>query len=166
MFNAHAAPIILCCALTAPIVGRATAVSTNVERSHAIASQPVPADGRSIASVRTTDDPIRTVAEKTVLPRYPENAIRRGVTGVAVAMVYLDEHRRVQRVEILEAPSAEIATAVMDAVRQWRFRSFAADPPDFGGRGRKLKGKVTFYFFRSTKGYEVAGPKDAPNIRR
>jgi TonB family protein len=100
-----------------------------------------------------------------VLPQYPQSAIRLQQTGVAVLMVYLAESRHVERVEVLEAPSPAIGAAARKAIFQWRFRPPSADPPELNTTGRRISGKVTFYFFKSAGQFEVAGPRDAPNMR-
>lgn len=116
----------------------------------------------SSVSVRIVDDPLRSMAESTVLPLYPPSAIRKGQTGVAVARVSFQPGGGVQRVDVLEAPSPEIGQSVQAAVRQWRFRL----PDEARTKGKMVTGILTFYFYRSRDGYRVAGPADAPNIRQ
>ncbi len=128
---------------------------------------PVPLRAQSGAETKTTvaDDPIRGFAESTVLPLYPESSKRAHETGVAVAQIRLDQKRRLQQVDVLEAPSDAIKAAVIEALQKWRFRAASDDPPGTNLAGATLTGKVTFYFYVSGDRYVVAGPKEAPNLR-
>jgi hypothetical protein len=112
-------------------------------------------------SDQVIDDPLRTFVETSVPPEYPASARAAGTTGVAVAQVELDEHRVVRRVDVLEAPSQDIARAVRDAIGRWRFRSSPEPSTKTSTAGRWLSGKLTFYFQRGPNGYEVASPRQA-----
>ena len=104
-----------------------------------------------------SDDPIRALAETTVLPVYPEVAIRKDQTGVVVAGIEIGDDHRVRTVDVLEAPSPEIASAVKTALLQWRFRPPVAESgkPDLSVA--RLRGKVvSSEWWKSTKDHDPA----------
>lgn len=103
---------------------------------------------------------LRSLAIQSVMPSYPARAKSGHITGVAVALVYLDEIRRVVKVELLQAPCPDIEEGVKSAVLQWRF-----PPPRPREPSVKLSGKLTFYFVRLHEQLQVLNPNEAPNIR-
>ena len=58
----------------------------------------------------------------TVIPSYPEDAIRDGAQGQVIAAVRFDENGELAMIHILRSPHPLISRAVIDAVQQWRGR--------------------------------------------
>lgn len=83
------------------------------------------------------------MAIKIVRPAYPQDALRKKETGVAVARIHLSLEGAVEHVEILEAPSASIGNSVKQALVQSRFES--TDGRN-GDGPVKFSGKLVFYF--------------------
>lgn len=104
----------------------------------------------------TDEIALRHYISKLEMPRYPTEDIRRGITGVAVAHVVLDYRGDVQKVEMLQAPSDTIASAVRDAVT--RSITVYSDKSDH----LSLTGKITFYFLRIKGSYIVRNPGEVP----
>jgi hypothetical protein len=97
---------------------------------------------------------IRKIASNTVKPIYPAEAVRRGIEGVVVARIRAGRDSRMERVDILQTPDPLLATAVTQALMQWRIGST--------GRSMALEGKVTFYF-RLERGHgRVLNPEEMP----
>jgi outer membrane biosynthesis protein TonB len=109
---------------------------------------------------RTSETSLRRMANHTVLPKYPSEAVRLHQTGVVVADVYLYETHTLYRVDVLQAPSLAIAKAVEEALSKWRFA-----PPASGDARMKIAGKVTFYFLFHRGRYRVFHAQDAPQLR-
>ena len=110
------------------------------------------------------DDPIRQLVEKSLDPAYPEASIARGESGVVVAQVRLSSSGEVRSVEVLQAPSQEMAESVRQAVAQWKFRKDLEKATGVQLQERELTGKLTFYFWSANGRYRVGGPKSAPNL--
>jgi len=105
--------------------------------------------------LRVGEDGMRKSAEKTVLPAYPEGAVKRAQQGVAVAEAQYDGKGVVTDASVLESPSPEIGQAVVDALRQWKFK-----PSTLDGKPVSVRGKLTFYFVIGEDGRgRVENPK-------
>jgi TonB family protein len=106
---------------------------------------------------------IREQAIWKVDPTYPEDDIRMGVSGVAVAELDVDEKGSITDLEIVEAPSPSIEEAMAKAIRQWRFT-----PTILKRTGKPVgwHGKVTYYFVIENGRGAVYAPKDAPYVGR
>ena len=101
-------------------------------------------------SGRTSGAVLRSMALKMVLPVYPQDALRKRKTGVAVADIHLSVEGAVTKVEVLEAPDPSIGNSVRDALSRWRFQP--TDDSD-GERAIEFSGKLVFYFeIRQGKG--------------
>jgi TonB family protein len=88
-----------------------------------------------------------TVAPK---PVFPIAAIQTGTEGVVVVGIQIDAAGEVESTHVLESPDVDMADAVLDAVRRWRFR----------GATKSRTGKLTFYFrIEGTTG-RVLSPDD------
>jgi TonB family protein len=116
----------------------------------------VPQDQLGVA--RTSERFLRSWATVVIAPTYPEEAIRAGTTGVAVAEVRLNEKSVVEAIDVLQAPSAAVTTAVRTAIKLWRFVR-----PE-GSRAGTVSAKLTFYFVRIGGRYRVLSPAEAPNL--
>ena len=102
---------------------------------------------------------LRTITETTVVPLYPQDAIKARQTGVAVALVTVTEKGVVSKVEVLEAPSTSIGGSLSDALSQWRFKTATID-----GHQTGYTGKVTYYFVFQDGKPVVLSPDQAPYI--
>jgi protein TonB len=76
-----------------------------------------------------SNDPIRVTGAVTrpvflggSQPRYTEVARRAGVQGTVVVDAVIDEHGRVQNVQVLKALPMGLDQAAVDAVRTWTFK--------------------------------------------
>jgi hypothetical protein len=111
-------------------------------------------------------DVVGTVAEGRLLaiamsrvhPTCSSSVPARASTGVAVAQIYLAGDGSVMGVDVVQAPSEDIAQAVTTAVMAWRFR---ASPEDAAVRHVK-SGKLTFYFARDDARCQVFDSSEAP----
>lgn len=105
--------------------------------------------------VRVEEDGIRKSASKTVMPDYPEKAVKEGKQGVAVVELEYDGQGVVTEVKVIEAPTDTIGRAVVSAVKQWRFRTSS-----YKGEPLAVRGKLTFYFVLDSDGKpRVENPK-------
>ncbi|MBD0371545.1 MAG: energy transducer TonB [Pyrinomonadaceae bacterium] len=91
--------------------------------------------------VRVGEDGMRKSAAKTVMPVYPEEAVKRGEKGVVIIEVQYNGKGVVTGTRVLETPSLSISGAVVSAVKQWRFI-----PSTLKGKPISVRGKLTFYF--------------------
>ncbi len=86
---------------------------------------------------------LRRSAEVVVLPDYPQSAISRGVAGIVVVQVRYGPGPTVNSVRVLDAPDQETASATVEAVKKWKFRT----PPIASTKGPGEKsGRLIFYF--------------------
>jgi TonB family protein len=117
--------------------------------------------------VSVSESTLRSAATSSQMPRYPAQSIERKSIGVAVAEVTVTEEGRVATVNVLQAPDADIATSVRDALARWAFT-----PVQVSGRSSTspMRGKLTFYFrLLADKGNVTmpelpgAGPRDRPH---
>lgn len=99
---------------------------------------------------------LRQFAKTVVMPIYPDIAQRNGVHGVAIAQLNIDEEGSVTNVEILEAPHESIGSAVVAAVKKWKFERPIDDST---GKAVRLSGKLTFYFVIENGRGVVKNPK-------
>jgi TonB family protein len=93
-------------------------------------------------AIMVGEDGMRKLAAKTVMPVYPQEALKKRLQGVVVSELQYDGKGEVTSVSILEAPANSIGDAVTQAVKQWKFNpSKRADGTPVNNRG-----KLTFYF--------------------
>lgn len=74
--------------------------------------------------IRLTEKTLRERATKSVMPSFPEDAMKRGAKGLAVAELEFDTKGDVTLVEIVETPDPSISEALGAAIKQWKFRTF------------------------------------------
>jgi TonB family protein len=99
---------------------------------------------------------VRMHATRTILPEYPQDAIRSKVTGVVVAEVCIPAGGRVASIQsISSAPSKAIAESVRKALSQWRFWTVFEN-----GRHYPYGGKIIFYFVEQKGEFKVLEPGD------
>lgn len=91
--------------------------------------------------VRVGEDGMRKSAEKTVMPVYPKETIKKEKQGIAVIEAQYNGKGEVTETVVVEAAAPEIGQAAVDAVKQWKFKSSALD-----GKPISVRGKLTFYF--------------------
>src|SRR5688572_32203632 len=85
---------------------------------------------------------MRKSASKTVMPSYPEEALKKREQGVAVVELQYDAKGDVDSTSILEAPSKSIGDAVARATKQWKF----VPSKKQDGTPVSIRGKLTIYF--------------------
>ena len=115
----------------------------------------VAAVGQTAQVIDVDEAGIRKSASKKTLPAFPESSRKRRSQGVAVVQLVYNGQGTVDHVEVLEAPDLEISKAVVDAVRQWKFK-----PSFIRGKPVNIRGKLTFYCVIDQKGVgRVQNPK-------
>lgn len=106
--------------------------------------------------IRVGEDGMRKSASKTVMPSYPDEALKKRQQGVAVVEVEYDAKGDVVSSSIVEAPAKSIGDAVISAVRQWKF----VPSKKQDGTPVSVRGKLTFYFEIDKEGKgRVQNPK-------
>ena len=105
--------------------------------------------------IRVAELSLRKSVVTSVMPTFPQDAIRRRVSGVAVAQILFDADGKVIRSKILEAPDASTGDAVIAAVKQWKIH-----PQTVNSEPVQIRGKLTFYFVIDRSGVgRVTNPK-------
>jgi len=111
--------------------------------------------GQDAQVVDVDEAGIRKSASKTIMPVFPESSRKLRSQGVAVVQLVYDGNGTVVKVEVIEAPDSEIGEAIVNAVRQWKFR-----PSSIRGKAVNIRGKLTFYCVIDQKGTaRVQNPK-------
>lgn len=106
--------------------------------------------------IRVGEDGMRKSASRTVMPSYPDEALKKRQQGVAVVELEYDAKGTVVSSFILEAPSKSIGDAVVSAVKQWKF----VPSKKQDGTAVSVRGKLTFYFEIDKEGNgRVQNPK-------
>ena len=113
-----------------------------------------------------SDDVLRSWAVHSPTPRYPSEARRLRVAGVVVVALQIASDGAVLGIRTLEAPDITTAEAVLEAVKEWRFRPPREESTQTGQTVRVYSGTLTFYFWRAGGRYVVGGPLDAPRMAR
>ena len=93
-------------------------------------------------AIRVGEDGMRKSASKTVMPSYPEEAVKKREQGVAVVELQYDAKGDVVSTTVLEAPSKSLGDAVVRATKQWKF----VPSKKQDGTPVSIRGKLTFYF--------------------
>jgi len=93
-------------------------------------------------AIRVDEDGMRKSASKTVMPSYPEDALKKRQHGVVVVELQYDAKGDVVSTSVLEAPSKSIGDATVMALKQWKF----APSKKQDGTPVSVRGKLTFYF--------------------
>lgn len=105
--------------------------------------------------IRVAELSLRKSVVASVMPIFPQDAMRRRVSGVAVAQVLFDADGKVIRSKILEAPDASTGEAVIAAIKQWKIH-----PQTVNSEPVQIRGKLTFYFVIDRSGVgHVRNPK-------
>lgn len=111
------------------------------------------AKGQTPRKIVVHETTLRKKATKTVIPKYPEKAVKSKSAGVAVAEITVSEDGSVMNVKILESPNKLIDASMTEALKQWKFYSFYLN-----GQPQKVTGKITFYFVIENKKAKVESP--------
>lgn len=98
---------------------------------------------------------IRRHALSMVAPLFPDESVRLGHEGVAVAGIQFAPTGQMERVEILEAPDSFIAASMREALSKWTLRLEGPTPP-------RMSSKATYYFVISSGKGAVFAPAGAP----
>jgi TonB family protein len=107
-------------------------------------------------AIRVGEDGMRKSASKTVMPAYPNEALKKREQGVAVVELQYDAKGDVVSTSVLEAPSKSIGDAVVVALKQWKFVPSRKQD----GTPVSVRGKLTFYFEIDKEGKgRVQNPK-------
>ncbi len=79
--------------------------------------------GKNVIQDQVEVDEYPTVL-KTVTPKYPEEARKKGIEGEVVVQALVGKKGEVQELKVIknESGSAEFGKAAMDAVKQWKFK--------------------------------------------
>jgi TonB family protein len=93
-------------------------------------------------AIRVGEDGMRKSASKTVMPSYPEEALKKREQGVAIVELKYDAKGDVVDAAVIEAPSKSIGDAVVRATKQWKFVPSKRQD----GTPVSIRGKLTFYF--------------------
>jgi len=93
--------------------------------------EPLPVGGEVTAPVKIYAPP----------PRYPMAARKKGVQGVVIVMVIIDEEGRVAYVAILRGLSEGLNEAAVAAVKHWRFK-----PATLNGKPVTVRYNLTISF--------------------
>ena len=111
--------------------------------------------GQSEKVVRVDELGIRKSASRIVMPTFPETARRRKAHGVAVVELQYNGTGDVTDIQVLESPDPTIKEALIDAVKQWKFRISTLN-----GKPLSVRGKLTFYYIVEKNGHaRVENPR-------
>jgi TonB family protein len=128
-----------------------------VEVGRAFLEKLPPRPIQSENAIRVDEEGMRKAASKTVMPLYPEEALKKREQGVAVMELQFDAKGDVVETSVLEAPSKSIADAVVIAAKQWKFEPIKRKRD---GTPVSIRGKLTFYFEIAKDGKgQVQNPK-------
>jgi TonB family protein len=85
---------------------------------------------------------IRESAVKTVMPEYPDQAVRNGISGVVQLKLQIGSDGDVLKIKVSRKSDALLKKAAAEAARKWKFRPFQ----DSQGSDRSSLGRLTFLF--------------------
>ena len=109
---------------------------------------PLPGDPRPGT---TSQAAIEAVALDKPFPHYPTRSLENGAAGVAVASIMVGFDGRIERVDVLEAPDADIAEGLRDALERWVLPVHPDGP-------RRTGATMVFYFLiEAGEGRVVSG---------
>lgn len=87
----------------------------------------------------TSQAAIEAVALHKPFPPYPNRSLENGAAGVAVASIVVGFDGRIERVDVLDAPDADIADGLRDALERWTLPVHPDGP-------RRTGATMVFYF--------------------
>lgn len=106
---------------------------------------------------RTSHPAIEDLAEHKPFPHYPARSLENDAAGVAVASILLGVDGRMERVDVLEAPDADIAEAVRDALGRWMLPQELFED-DLRGPFKVAATMVFYFLIEAGEGRVVSGP--------
>ncbi len=109
--------------------------------------------GQMLKKLSVHETTLRKKSIKTIVPKYPKEAIKVNASGVAVSEITISEDGTVVDVKILESPHSSINASMIEALKQWKFNPFYLN-----GKPQKVSGKITFYFVLENKKAKVESP--------
>lgn len=105
----------------------------------------------------------RKAAIKKVLPVYPEEALRQGISGLVEVKIAITQDGDVGRIKFRPRTDLNLKTAVADAVKQWKFKP----RPEHDELGRPILSHLTFMFVASESRIELyMGDPSTPDPKR
>ena len=81
-------------------------------------------------------------ATKKVMPIYPTESLKNGISGRVVVEILVDEHGKVPEAKVKQAPDVLTGQAVVDAAIQWKFKP----PPKIQDRQICYSSTLSFRF--------------------
>ena len=99
----------------------------------------------------TSQAAIEYAALDKPFPHYPARSLENGAAGVAVASIVVGFDGRMERVDVLEAPDADIAEELQDALERWVL------PVHPSGPVRTAATMVFYFLIEAGKGRVVSG---------
>lgn len=109
--------------------------------------------GQTLKKIGVHETTLRRKTIKSVVPKYPKEAIKASASGVAVSEITISEDGYVIDVKILESPHKSINASMVEALKQWKFNPFYLN-----GKLQKVSGKITFYFVLENNKAKVESP--------
>lgn len=91
----------------------------------AVSSPDAPLPGENTAIILSSKGAEKRLAH-SVSPKYPADVRSKGAEGTVVLKEIVDENGKVEGVRLVEG-NAVLATAAMQAVKQWRYRPYVRD---------------------------------------
>jgi len=129
-------------------------------QSRDLLAGPAPGQSRPMR-VTIAEGSARAFATKTVLPVFPAESMKRGIHGVAVAVVVFGVDGVVRDVQIQEAPDEACGEAVRAAARGWLFKTVHGPNKE----PAVVTTKLTFYFEIASDGRgTVSDPTPARDV--
>ena len=111
-----------------------------------------PGDPNDLPPGTTSQAAIEYAALDKPFPHYPARSLENGAAGVAVASIVVGFDGRMERVDVLEAPDADIAEALQDSLERWVL------PVHPGGPVRTAATMVFYFLIEAGEGRVVSGP--------
>ena len=99
----------------------------------------------------TSQAAIEYAALDKPFPQYPSRSLESGAAGVAVASIVVGLDGRMERVDVLEAPDADIAEALQDTLERWVL------PVHPSGPLRTAATMVFYFLIEAGEGRVVSG---------
>jgi hypothetical protein len=115
-------------------------------------------EGSEEEKYRIDEPTLRSRVVSTVHPVIPPDYQPR-TPARAVAEIEVSANGSLLAIEILEAPSVNLARAVQSALKSWKFRSF-------GAAHVRYLGKLTFYFVSVDGVTRALSPEEMARMRR
>ena len=76
----------------------------------------------AVPVLRAADEVEPPVPVRTVVPEYPDELKRQGVSGVVTISFLVDEHGVVSEAKVIKTTNEAFSKPAMDALVQWKFK--------------------------------------------